>query len=321
MVAWRSCSCPGHDHLHYQAMPKAYTLPLPGEPINPEIFYLGALCKRGHDWRQGQTLRLKSNKNCILCSRIDALERQARRREADLQSFKAKAASYVRERRAIHGRESRSKHGFSHGFLEENGLNNNQATTVYRLLADGWTIHQIKERLTLDAAIRRCGRCPSIARLVMNEQRRRWRQHPEEYYLHKRDWSVYIYAWRYKCDPCFRRHQCQRNRAAQIKNKGNHTVRIGRNAIAERFADFDNLCAYCGNDKNLVIEHFIPRAKGGPHAIGNILPACHDCNTSKRDHDPETWYRSRPYFSEARWRKILKVLGKGRAGVGQLPLF
>lgn len=42
-------------------------------------------------------------------------------------------------------------------------------------------------------------------------------------------------------------------------------------------------CAYCREVKPLTRDHVIPVSKGGRHAIGNILPACQSCNSSKRD--------------------------------------
>lgn len=42
-------------------------------------------------------------------------------------------------------------------------------------------------------------------------------------------------------------------------------------------------CAYCGNQPEVVqMDHVIPLARGGRHAIGNVLPACPSCNHSKQ---------------------------------------
>jgi 5-methylcytosine-specific restriction endonuclease McrA len=68
------------------------------------------------------------------------------------------------------------------------------------------------------------------------------------------------------------------------------------------------------------MDHFIPLAGGGTHALGNLVPACPSCNYSKTDHDPEQWYRAQPFFTEARWRKILQVLGVKRGSPLQLAL-
>jgi len=112
--------------------------------------------------------------------------------------------------------------------------------------------------------------------------------------------------------------QKSKRRKAQMRNSV--AIQITGRQIRARFAQFDHRCAYCGAEGDLHIEHVVPISKGGPHSIGNIIPACKDCNFSKRDHDAETWYRSQPFFSELRWRKICRVLGWQRSSVGQLAL-
>lgn len=46
-------------------------------------------------------------------------------------------------------------------------------------------------------------------------------------------------------------------------------------------ARYDNLCAYCRASKPLTVDHIIPLIRGGRHAIGNLIPACGPCNSSK----------------------------------------
>ncbi|MCC6481353.1 MAG: HNH endonuclease [Sphingomonadaceae bacterium] len=51
-------------------------------------------------------------------------------------------------------------------------------------------------------------------------------------------------------------------------------------------ARFRGACAYCGRtDVKLTMDHVVPLAKGGAHALSNIVPACSHCNSSKRDQD------------------------------------
>lgn len=52
-------------------------------------------------------------------------------------------------------------------------------------------------------------------------------------------------------------------------------------------SDFDQSCAYCGVKGNLVMEHVIPinRTALGEHRLGNLVPACRSCNTTKADQD------------------------------------
>lgn len=300
-------------------MRQRYEIVQPGEPFDPAIYRLGAPCKRNHLWDEGVTLRTVKTRKCPQCQRIDALERKSLLMASDPEAHKTRQREATYRHRTKHGRESRSKHGFDYGFLEANGFNNGQSATVAALLSHGLNFVQIKQQLALDIALRTLRPSKSVARLVYEQQIQRWRQHPEERRKHSSQWSAHYYAFRYKCDPAFRRHECQRNSERKAKNRGNHTVRLKPNATAARFAQFDNSCAYCGSTTNLIVEHFIPRNKGGPHAMGNLLPACQSCNASKTDHDPEQWYRAQPFFSKRRWRKILAVLGKAKGPLHQLP--
>lgn len=43
----------------------------------------------------------------------------------------------------------------------------------------------------------------------------------------------------------------------------------------------DGCCAYCGKRAPLTMDHVVPLARGGRHAIGNVTPACERCNKSK----------------------------------------
>lgn len=52
-------------------------------------------------------------------------------------------------------------------------------------------------------------------------------------------------------------------------------------------------CAYCGQRAVLTMDHVVPISRGGRHGIGNILPACKSCNSSKHDALLIEW-RSRP---------------------------
>ncbi len=50
---------------------------------------------------------------------------------------------------------------------------------------------------------------------------------------------------------------------------------------------FGGRCAYCGREEKLEIEHMTPLSRGGKHEIGNIVPACKPCNSSKRSKTAE----------------------------------
>lgn len=47
-------------------------------------------------------------------------------------------------------------------------------------------------------------------------------------------------------------------------------------------ARHEHRCAYCQDKPDLLhMDHVVPLSRGGQHAIGNVLPACQDCNLSK----------------------------------------
>lgn len=71
---------------------------------------------------------------------------------------------------------------------------------------------------------------------------------------------------------------------------------------------FNNLCAYCGQEKPLQQDHFIALAKGGEYSHDNIVPACAECNQYKNAHDFFEWYPKQEFYSKKRERKILRFL-------------
>jgi len=52
-------------------------------------------------------------------------------------------------------------------------------------------------------------------------------------------------------------------------------------------ADFGNVCAYCGAEGELAMDHVIPINKQalGEHRLGNLVPACRSCNAKKSEQD------------------------------------
>lgn len=83
---------------------------------------------------------------------------------------------------------------------------------------------------------------------------------------------------------------------------------------------FSNKCAYCGNKRKLEQDHFIPLSKNGEYNINNILPACKNCNSGKRDQDFFVWYSKQEFYSSKREDKILQYLNYSKNGTQQLAL-
>ena len=276
---------------------------------------LGKLCKKEHKW-EGQNASLRRWGKCVECEKLRKIEQSQRKQRKSGRRWHPELRGLSpTERRKLYKRKLVQE-------LRAQGLTS-KGTVPTRADA-GVARGERNEAMALERAFERAlgttRRSPSVAQLVMNQQRQYWKENPEARNQYERQWRKYIYAWKYKCNPSFRRYECQRNSARKARYRGNHTVKLCSGVVDARFADFDNQCAFCGSSNQLIVEHFIPRSKGGPHAIGNILPACYSCNMSKFNHDPEEWYRSRSYFSETRWRKILRALGKAKTEVHQLPL-
>lgn len=98
------------------------------------------------------------------------------------------------------------------------------------------------------------------------------------------------------------RYQRERDRRrAYAIAYGQKRPEVGRAARAKRKAlarsagvltvtgrDWKRLCArhdwrcfYCHEPKPLTMDHVVPIIRGGRHSIGNLVPACVNCNSSK----------------------------------------
>ena len=82
---------------------------------------------------------------------------------------------------------------------------------------------------------------------------------------------------------------------------------------------FSHRCAYCGEDKRLTMEHFVPVSKMGELTTNNVLPVCAFCNTSKGNRDFFEWYPKFKYYSKISETAILKFLNY-KNGIQQLAL-
>jgi 5-methylcytosine-specific restriction endonuclease McrA len=160
----------------------------------------------------------------------------------------------------------------------------------------------------LQKAIRAAGRSPSVARLVMDEQLRHWREHPSDRAAHDRRWAKARWWLRYAITPDLRLYHREKSKRRKARTQGQTPVQITVAALRQRFNEFGNCCAYCGGAGDMEIEHVDPISNGGPHDIGNIVPACSMCNTSKKEKEMESWYRSQPFFSELRLHQIRRVI-------------
>tara|TARA_B100002019_G_scaffold224807_1_gene197764 strand:- start:286 stop:657 length:372 start_codon:yes stop_codon:yes gene_type:complete len=83
----------------------------------------------------------------------------------------------------------------------------------------------------------------------------------------------------------------------------NNARRIWKNAIKEKW---NWKCAYCDSDKNLTLDHVIPRSLGGIDATPNVVACCESCNHDKSHNKWDEWYKKQDFFNIKRYRKILE---------------
>lgn len=79
-------------------------------------------------------------------------------------------------------------------------------------------------------------------------------------------------------------------------------------------SDFQHKCAYCGEEKELVQEHFLALTLGGEYSVNNIIPACTSCNSSKNKKDFFKWYPAFKHYSRDREKFIVKYLNYHKDG-------
>ena len=69
-----------------------------------------------------------------------------------------------------------------------------------------------------------------------------------------------------------------RNRLQQMRRAGGSITQAQWDAILLRHG---GLCAQCGSDKEIHMDHIIPVARGGKTEPSNLQPLCRPCNQSK----------------------------------------
>jgi len=94
------------------------------------------------------------------------------------------------------------------------------------------------------------------------------------------------------------------NMLNKVKRRNKHIRYLRRGAAGPHHSDSDwqrllhrynGKCAYCGERTALHKDHIIPISKGGTDSMGNILPACRECNLSKSDKFIVEWKQ---------WKKV-----------------
>jgi len=262
-------------------------------PLKDSKFYLGRICKRGHDYGNGQSMRRTKNGCCVECDRLYSNARYVQRKRE-----LGKPDKYLKQDRQVSNKHYLGKLcPAGHDYL--NGQSLRYLSTLGCV-----ECKQLQDRQRKDSgkAREQKRRYCYNNREKVAESRRRYRKTPNGKEVIRRTDTKY-----------------RLKRANLLKFV--HFVPFTDKELQSRFAQFNSSCAYCGSDKNITCDHFIPINFGGPDCIGNILPCCNSCNSSKQDSDPWEWYKQQVFFKEEQWSKIVNILGKGEVNYNQLPLF
>lgn len=274
----------------------------------------GVLCKRGHDSTgDGRSLRYISGGQCIECSRLNRESNRERRKE------------WLKEYNQANQETLRQK-------ARENYLANREK----RLAQVKEYTTQNKERIQAykkEYADKNREKIQDWMQGYRENNKEKIRASRQSHYQRNRENLL-------QKSKIYRQNNPEKGRAAKIRfklqnpeaRKASHRRRRAnkRNAhkapyTVEQFKAqwdlFSNCCAYCGSTEKPNVDHFIPLYKGGSETLSNLIPACQRCNFSKNSSDPLEWYKKQPFFSQKRWRFILKVLGKTEANYSQIPLF
>jgi 5-methylcytosine-specific restriction endonuclease McrA len=110
-------------------------------------------------------------------------------------------------------------------------------------------------------------------------------------------------AWCYTCNSdAVREHNAAYGEARRLARRGYSLYRrnliegsrcVVTTADLRRIVNrFGGCCAYCGAPWKQ-FDHVVPVSRGGRHSVGNIVPACVRCNTSKSDAFITEWRLAR----------------------------
>lgn len=279
----------------------------------PKNQTLGKLCPYGHSWN-GMNASLRTWKKCVECQKTKSAEKSRLKPRKTNQRWDPELRKLpAAERRKEYKRKVRQA-------LREQGLTCKGKSPLRANGAKPRDRNRDRQASGLQKAIRNAGRLPTVAKLVMVEQRRYWEENHEAHAQHRRQWRVELWRFKYLTNPVLRAYNREKSKRRKAQMRGGHAIKVTAAQLRQRFAQFGNTCAYCGTGGDLHIEHVVPISRGGTHTLGNVLPACQRCNYSKRAQDVSAWYLSQPFFSQPRWRRIGRVLGWGSGSPAQLTL-
>ncbi len=298
--------------------------------FNPEVHELGKLCRRGHDYNgNGESLRYIANQRCATCRCEYDSKKRKRPPKPTPYAYCPYPQIVLSTSLYTLGNLCVNLHDWGNG-QSVRLLSNNQCFECRRTLHI-LTCKTYEERKPYFQNWQRTNRDK-----VRAAQRRYLDRNPDyskDYYRRNRE-TVRPKKTQYKRDnPELMRAQrktyYQKNKSkitmsVRVRQQrifaNNHHVAWSRQEETLRRQEFSNCCAYCSISNPIALDHFIPLIKGGSDCIGNIVPACTRCNSSKRDCDPKEWFQRQEFYSVKKWRHILNVLRKTESNYMQITL-
>jgi 5-methylcytosine-specific restriction endonuclease McrA len=130
-----------------------------------------------------------------------------------------------------------------------------------------------------------CGRkCKSVA-----SEKRRVRDDSARY-LTERERRI-SYALRYSKEKPHVGQAAKRKRRARLAEAG--VFEVSGKQWRRLVSRHGGRCFYCGVKAPMTMDHVLPIIRGGVHSIGNLIPACARCNSSKRHRTIMEWRLSK----------------------------
>lgn len=111
---------------------------------------------------------------------------------------------------------------------------------------------------------------------------------------------------RYHSDEEYRQKRIQQSRMYEATRT--YSGHISAEEWLKVCLSFNNTCAYCGTTGPLTMDHIIPVSNGGKNTLGNVVPACRRCNSSKGAKNYREWYMNQTFFKVDRLIKIEEVM-------------
>lgn len=116
-------------------------------------------------------------------------------------------------------------------------------------------------------------------------------QQQDNYNRNKEKRKASVSAWQKANPDKFKQYQSiskKRNKEAIAADSRRRNARRKANGIftiakKELLKLSQGPCFYCGSLERITVDHVVAIARGGTDSIGNLVPACKRCNSSKRD--------------------------------------